>query len=214
MDYRTNYARGWRFVCHKLMIFDKSIAGVDFGAKMAGTTAVTLLDGDQLVFMQSAKGKDADQWLVNIVTQYNISKVYIDAPLSLPGAYFGIGNDYNFRQSDIELNAMSPMFLGGLTARAIKLNATLSKLQVQCTEVYPGGFIRQNHDLKMLYDKKKLTTILPLLDQLNGFLPHQLLEYPQNYHQLDSLICWFIGYKHITGSALSVGNPSEGLIWI
>jgi hypothetical protein len=134
--------------------------------------------------------------------------------LSLPGAYFGIGNDFNFRQSDIALNAMSPMFLGGLTARAIKLTSILREMQVPCTEVYPGGFIRKNPGLKTLYDKKIPATISALLDQLNGLLPHTLVEYPQNYHQLDSLICWFIGYKHLAGNAVSVGNPKEGLIWI
>lgn len=37
--------------------------GIDFGAKLAGTTAVAMVRDGALRLWQSEKGKDADSWL-------------------------------------------------------------------------------------------------------------------------------------------------------
>ena len=168
-------------------------AGIDFGAKLAGTTALTFLDDDQLKILQVEKGQDTDQWVLKTIADQNLSQVFIDAPISLPGAYYGRGDNFSYRKSDILLRAMSPMFLGGLTARAIQLKSELSKNGVSCIEVYPGGFIRQNLTFKSLYDKKKLFSIYAMLDVFSPNLPYSISDAPKNYHQLDSLICWYIG---------------------
>ena len=68
--------------------------GVDFGSKLAGTTAVCFFEGGNYRFFQSEKKKDADAFLEKIVEQIRPSHVFIDAPLSLPGAYFGLSNDF------------------------------------------------------------------------------------------------------------------------
>jgi uncharacterized protein len=189
-------------------------AGIDFGSKMAGTTAITFLDTNQLKTLQVEKGQDTDRWLLRTIADQSIGQIFIDAPISLPGAYYGKGDNFSHRKSDSILRAMSPMFLGGLTARAIQLKTELSKTGVSCIEVYPGGFIRQNPTLMTDYDKKNPLTLIKMSDIFASYLPNGLIESPKNYHQLDSLICWYIGYTYLNGTAKSYGDPEEGLIWI
>ena len=188
--------------------------GIDFGSKLAGTTAITYVVDDQLKIAQITKGQDTDKWLVKTIKDLNLDYVFIDAPLSLPGAFFGNGFDFSYRKADRLIGAMSPMFLGGLTARAIKLKSELSINGVTCIEVYPSGYIRNQPNLKVYYDKKNIATLSKMADELLPCLPHEIGDKPTNYHQLDSLICWYIGYKYLNGNAQSLGDPEEGMIWI
>ncbi len=188
--------------------------GVDFGAKLAGTTAITYILDDQIKISQTTKGQDADKWLVKIIKENNLDYIFIDAPLSLPAAFFGKGNDFNYRKADRLINAMSPMFLGGLTARAIKLKTELANYGVNFIEVYPGGFVRNQSNLKMFYNKKDLTSLSKMTDELFSNIRHNYSEKPTTYHQLDSLISWYIGERYLNGSAQSLGDAEEGLIWI
>lgn len=188
--------------------------GVDFGAKLAGTTAITYILDDQIKISQTTKGQDADKWLVKIIKENNLDYIFIDAPLSLPGAFLGKGNDFNYRKADRLTNAMSPMFLGGLTARAIKLKTELANYGVNFIEVYPGGFVRNQSNLKMFYNKKDLISLSKMTDELFSTIRHNYSEKPTTYHQLDSLICWHIGERYLKGQSQSLGDAEEGLIWI
>lgn len=196
------------------MITKAKWAGVDFGSKLAGTTALTYLVDDQIKITQNIKGQDTDIWLLKTIKDNNLDFVFIDAPLSLPGAFFGNGDDFNYRKADRQIGAMSPMFLGGLTARAIKLKSVLSKLEIPCIEVYPGGYIRKQPNLKEHYNKKNLSTLPQMNEEMISTFPFDLYEKPTNYHQLDSLICWYIGYKFFNGKAEALGDIEEGQIWI
>jgi uncharacterized protein len=120
--------------------------GIDFGAKAAGTTAICHRERGLFHFQRSAKGDDADAWLLERVCSMAPQAVYMDAPLSLPGAYFCKGNDHFFRKADRLVGGMSPMFLGGLTARAIRLAEAWRKEGIEVHEVYPAGLIRQEWD--------------------------------------------------------------------
>jgi hypothetical protein len=106
------------------------------------------------------------------------------------------------------------MFLGGLTARAISLKKQLSESNIQCTEVYPGGLVRRDKHIFADYDKKNVATIAAVLQQLQLLVPYHIDTMPINYHQLDSVICWYIGWKHQQNTAQAFGNESEGIIWI
>lgn len=214
MDFGSNITCRWWNVHFKKLMTTTNIAGVDFGSKLAGTTVITFLENGFLKSLQVDKGVDADNWLMNLVVQFGFTHVFIDAPLSLPGGYFGNGDDFSYRKSDRILRAMSPMFLGGLTARAIKLKNELSKIGTQAIEVYPGGFIRNHDILKGFYDKKKLTTIVKMYEELSFILSAKIAVNPTNYHQLDSIICWHIGCRYLNGKAESIGDADEGLIWI
>ena len=101
--------------------------GIDYGSKMAGTTVIAYLKSGKLHFAQSQKKKDADLFVENWVAQHQPRAIFLDAPLSLPGVYTEpeAYDDYFYRAGDRLLRAMSPMFLGGLTARAMRLSRRL-----------------------------------------------------------------------------------------
>ena len=189
--------------------------GIDYGSKLAGTTVITYnIDG--VLYQKSSKKKeDADAMIIKLVNEQMPRAIYIDAPLSLPKAYFGKGDDYFYRAADRELKAMSPMFLGGLTARAIKIKAFIESLQIEIFETYPGGLVRSIPELKQNYSKKDALMIPKILDQTKRLLGDVLIfEAPKNIHQIDSLLAWYSGLRHQKGRAKEFGDIEEGLVII
>ncbi|WP_158607156.1 DUF429 domain-containing protein [Pontibacter oryzae] len=116
--------------------------GIDYGSKLAGTTAVAMVKDNQLHLWQSQKGQDADTWLLELIRELMPKVIYIDAPLTLPSAYYQTPQnpdaDFFYRQADREVRAMSPMFIGGLTARAMKLRLKLAHEGIAMLETYPS----------------------------------------------------------------------------
>lgn len=145
--------------------------GIDYGSKLAGTTVLCWEQDGQLHYQQSEKKKDADQWLIQLIQELSPPEVFIDAPLSLPAAYHGKGEDFFYRDCDRELRAMSPMFLGGLTARAMKLRHLLSPQQIVFQETYPAELVRNLPDLKECYLKKKRPCELTFWTNSNNCSP-------------------------------------------
>lgn len=185
--------------------------GIDYGSKLAGTTVIAyVLDGSTKI-LQSTKNKDADTFIINELKKVSASKVYLDAPLSLPLAYYGKGDNYFYRACDIELKAMSPMFLGGLTARAMKLKAQLQALNIEVIECYPKALIHYHRDLKDLYLKKNLSGLNTFINQLKTHFPYDLPEI-KNWHQIDAMMAWWSGYRDTKNEAVKIGIPEEGLI--
>ncbi len=180
--------------------------GIDYGSKLAGTTAVTCLQSNQLVIIQSNKKQDADQMISELVEKYMPEYIFLDVPLSLPGVYFDnqLYHDYFYRACDRKLGAMSPMFLGGLTARGMKLCADFSKQGIECYETYPTALAKflgienwENiHEIaeKMLY---------PIT-----------IQQPENKHQADSLLCFLAGYRFQNKLSEIIGDKPEGLIFL
>ena len=134
-----------------------SFVGIDYGSKTSGNTVICYHDG-QVIHFYDADKKDADlfilDWITNRQSVLNesttdidpINTVFLDAPLSLPAVYHsraGFSN-YHYRQCDVALKAMSPMFLGGLTARAMELKHHLKdKANVETYEVYPKAIAQR-----------------------------------------------------------------------
>lgn len=182
---------------------------IDFGAKTAGTTAIAWLENGQLNLAQSAKKQDADRWLRQQIEQLQPKALYIDAPLSLPLAYQQATDhpDFHYRACDRAVGAMSPLFLGGLTARAMQL---VHEVGLPAFEIYPklaGHTIAKN-----LYHKKNGDTLADFTEVLHTHLPYPAPQ-PDNWHQADALLAWFIGWKHQQGKAACVGAEAEGVIW-
>lgn len=189
--------------------------GVDYGSKLAGTTAAAFETEGQLKIKQSQRGQSADEWLWQLVSSLQPKVVYIDAPLTLPKVYaqgvYSSDSEYFYRACDREVQAMSPMFIGGLTARAIQLRARLSEAGIAVLETYPSQLAKLllNH----LAEYKKSLTALPLFtDALQGFLPVPLHQPPANWHQFDSLLAWYSGYRHSQGQSILYGDAKEGRI--
>ncbi len=183
------------------------LVGIDYGSKLAGTTVIAFTEKDEVKIIQSKKKQDADQFILDFLKDYSPELVGIDAPLSLPGAFTDLNNEFFYRECDKQLKAMSPMFLGGLTARAMKLNASLS---VDLKEVYPGALARSKSWKEYGYKTKEVDypSILRSLDWPFSF--HQSIT---DSHQLDGIIALYIVWKIQNNQASVVGNPKEGLIY-
>ena len=190
------------------------IVGIDFGARMAGTTAITYVKNNQLLVEQSTRKSDADRWLAEKVELSAWNILCLDAPLSLPAGCLGKGHDFNFRKADRLTRAMSPMFLGGLTARAMSHAHAWRKSGKQVLEAYPGFLVQQFPDLKTHYQKKQIASVHAFVAELQKQLPIEIACDVTTYHQADSLLCWYTGYRYVNGLASSFGEETEGLIWI
>ncbi len=195
------------------MEIQKMHFGIDYGSKLAGTTVITYNRNGELYQRSSKKKEDADQVIIDAVEELKPSSIYIDAPLSLPAAYFDKGKDYFYRRADKELKAMSPMFLGGLTARAMKLKASITSQDIAIHEVYPGALVRSMPALNEHYDKKNhsnLETLTKIIESLLGDI--HIAASVTNLHQIDSILAWYSGFRHQKGMAVEVGHRDEGVI--
>jgi predicted nuclease with RNAse H fold len=132
----------------------KKIVGIDYGAKLAGTTVAAWNENGSLHWKCSGKKQDADKWLEEKLLQLRPDLIFMDAPLSLPGVYSGQGTDYFYREGDRALGAMSPMFLGGLTARAMQLKANLTEEGFQILKPTLQGWYNKSI-ISMSYTTKK-----------------------------------------------------------
>lgn len=192
----------------------KRIFGIDYGSKMAGTTVVAYEAEGQVIFSSSAKGKDADLMILSLVEELNPDLVAIDAPLSLPGVYTGIEgcSDYFYRECDKLTKAMSPMFLGGLTARAMKLAAKLKAEGIQVIEAYP---VKAGNDLglKRFGYRDKQPDLDGLFRELHLKTGIDLCRYEKlNGHQIDAALALHIGRKYAADQAGMLGSLPEGII--
>ena len=183
--------------------------GIDFGAKKAGTTVICAFRDSSWYFSQCPRGTDADAFLEKEINVLSPGKIFIDAPLSLPQVYSESNirpeADYHYRECDRLSGAMSPMFLGGLTARAIRLRSIWEQNRMEVFETYPKLMAREleTEDYKKDINKfcesvhRYLNTELPALS---------------NWHQADACLAWLSGLRYIRGNAHAIGNKAEGLI--
>ncbi len=189
------------------------ILGIDYGSKLAGTTAACWQDHQALHLTQSAKKQDADQWLEALIQKLNPDRVFIDAPLSLPKVFThpSESSDYFYRAADRQLGAMSPMFLGGLTARAMRLVHTCSSRTF--FETYPKAVLTELGMMEAGY-KKEADLIAKLSLRVSKVSGMSLAAVPGNWHQFDALLAWTAGWRYDQGKAKSYGEAGEGLIWV
>jgi predicted nuclease with RNAse H fold len=205
------------------------LVGIDFGAKMAGTTVITYLQGEKFVLFASEKNKDADTFIESFF-ESTFSKelpsvVCIDAPLSLPGVYRGLEgyDDYFYRRADRALNAMSPMFLGGLTARAMRLHNRLKASGkpngISLVETYPAEHARRL-GLKAFGYKEQKVQISSVVEVIHtafaDVLPlpssvfHPILF--STWHHVDALLALLAASRIQSGIEDVFGDNMEGKI--
>ena len=182
---------------------------------MAGTTVLAI--NHPLELFASQKKQDADAFILQTINALQVRKVYLDAPLSLPGIYRELPNcqDYFYRQGDRTLRAMSPMFLGGLTARAIKLKDQLQAMGIEVFEVYPAPLAKM-WDLPDLGYKKQKANLPTICNALRNKLPFSVPDFKtiNDWHHVDALLALAIAYRHEKGEAQAYGNPQEGIILV
>lgn len=196
------------------------LCGVDYGSKLAGTTALCFGEPGtgQTFFRKSAKNQDADQFLLGELQLHKPGLIFLDAPLSLPGVFRGLPgcHDYFYRQADKQLKAMSPMFLGGLTARAMQLQERLlqSGLPPAC-ETYPAAQARQLNLPEEGY-KNESASITSVVGKIGQHYPSLRIdqEAVTSWHHVDALLALIAAMRFVKGTHESYGNPEEGVILI
>lgn len=190
--------------------------GIDFGAQMAGTTVVAEYSEGCITLHASLKGKSADTFLQKLFATFPAPMlVCIDAPLSLPSVYSshvaGAEADYFYRAADRALAAMSPMFLGGLTARAMRFAALLRASNHTVLETYPAAQARRL-DLKK-YDYKGAKASIGgvvgiLAKEFSCSLPNEI----PTWHHVDALLCLCAALRYREQQHEQYGDLSEGVI--
>lgn len=188
--------------------------GIDYGSKLAGTTVIAFAKQQQLHFAQSLKKKDADAFVRSWVADPQPRQIFLDAPLSLPGVYCKPEqyDNYFYRAADRRLRAMSPMFLGGLTARAMQLKQQLEQGGATVFETYPGQLAKALSLDPARYKKDK-AYLAEATAKILGYMPgHSLASAPSNWHQVDALLAFCSGYRYQNGQHEHYGEPEEGVI--
>lgn len=190
--------------------------GIDYGSKLAGTTALVWENEHGLLeCRQSEKKKDADRFILQWVERLQPDRILIDAPLSLPGVYRNLPgySDYFYRKADREAGAMSPMFLGGLTARAMQLCRQLQVGDRQIAEVYPGGLARLMHFSTIGY-KKDMRSVSAVLEVISDkFQLNIIKETFCSWHAIDALLAYCAGYRIDDEVVVCLGDPKEGQLF-
>ena len=115
--------------------------------------------------------------------------------------------DYHYRQSDREIGAMSPMFLGGLTARAMALASGIKAMGIAIVEVYPAGLVKhlgiREHYKKDVKGFEKEVFRVTGIDSGLSF---------DSWHQVDAFLAWNSGRRWSRKEHITIGNPDEGVI--
>lgn len=191
------------------------IIGIDYGSKLAGTTVIAYDKGDGIRLVRSQKNQDADQMIIDFVSEHIPNVIGIDAPLSLPGVYTGLVGfeDYHYRACDRALKAMSPMFLGGLTARAIKLKSSIEKDGVKVLEVYPVMTGKELGLTEFNYRKKDVDYDA-IITELKAEGYEVAIDCSINTsHDLDAILALHALDRVGLANEKSIGNLEEGVIY-
>jgi predicted nuclease with RNAse H fold len=99
------------------------------------------------------------------------------------------------------------MFLGGLTARAMRLKKNWIGQGISVYETYPAAISKE---LNLLHYKKDISLLTKELMSLSGFEKSKIPDLP-NWHQVDSLLAWYAGWRLENKLAKVVGDE-EGTI--
>ncbi|WP_417591729.1 hypothetical protein [Owenweeksia hongkongensis] len=194
------------------------VFGIDYGSKLTGNTVISVFNDGDVFFLDMSQGVDADSFILNAAEHFMPSKIFIDAPLSLPGVYRNLPgfNNYHFRKADLELNAMSPMFLGGLAARAIELKSRLKSLGLKVFETYPIVMANQLK-LRDCDYKGSLQNLSSCAQEVINILPASInidKDDIKTWHHLDALLALISAINSLFKKPRTYGHREEGLIYI
>jgi predicted nuclease with RNAse H fold len=195
-----------------------TLFGIDYGSKLSGNTVIAILKVNKIYFLEVDRNTDADEFIYNAAMHFKPDVIFIDAPLSLPGIYCGKpGADYHFRKADNDLCAMSPMFLGGLTARAMQLKGRIEdSCATKVYETFPRAQAK-NYKLDERGYKKRKSNLIACRNTLQDNLSKKLFidcRDIKTWHHIDALLALFGAMRFVMGQALPYGNDEEGLIYI
>lgn len=188
----------------------KKLLGIDYGGKTSGNCALAFIENGKIVSTQISKTKNPDLEIKKFILEESIDLVFIDAPLSLPIVYSDplLGSNYHYRQADMETNAMSPMYLGGFTARAMELKNSLKPIEVK--ETYPKQFLKL---FSLVYSEETaMKTLNKAIEYTATSL--ELSETIKSKHQFDAILALLSALRFVNNYHTIYGNEKEGLIYI
>ena len=190
--------------------------GIDYGNRYSGTTVICYNSFHKVQFLESSKNSDADAFILNEALHLKPDLTMIDAPLSLPGIYV-LGNGYKdrfFRVCDRELKAMSPMFIGGLMARAMSVKEEFMKRRMTVVETYPRKLVELMKLPLDLY--KNSNKDLPLFIEFLKFAIGLNINTNQitSWHRLDALLAFLSGLRYFNNETKRFGKKEEGLVYV
>ena len=200
------------------MKIPKTFIGVDYGRKNSGNTVICYKQGDRMGFVETEKNRDPDPVILDQAEKLEAEYIFLDAPLSLPMVYYNFSireANYFYRKCDKELNAMSPMFIGGLTARAIRLRHKLENKGFIVKEVYPAALANLLKLKEHGYRERNINIVRCMDIIASQFHIFNLTEQQvPTWHHFDSLLALISGGRYLQGVAMRYGNSGEGLIYV
>ena len=200
--------------------------GIDYGSKLAGTTTICYQNqkNKTIEILQTQKNEDADKFIAQKAAELHPQIIFIDAPLSLPIAYQNPNAEdpkpnFFYRQCDTETQAMSPLFLGGLTARAMQLKHQLQRQNIKIYETYPAFLVKKIINDPTVAYKTKTASVHDFINHLKKTTFNELLTDIQcpvmdNWHQVDGFLAWISAYRFSLNQHICLGNEQEGNIFI
>jgi hypothetical protein len=105
---------------------------------------------------------------------------------------------------------MSPLFLGGLTARSMRLD--FLHPGVPFYEAYPGKLAELWNWKALGY--KKAREAYPLFQKEISKTTGLKMFLPENDHQLDAALAWCTGWRYYRNEVQIFGGAEEGLIYV
>ena len=197
---------------------DKTLFGIHFGGLLSGDTVVAIFQKSGIVFMEVDEGINSDEFILNAAEHFKPGHVFIDAPLSLPGIYKEIDGceDYHFRHADLDLKSISPMFVGGFAARAMRLKDELKKAGIEMYETCPKTTAKR-FGLPSKGYKGSAQGLKCCRNDLSSRFHHNIEvaeEDIKNWQHLDALMSLMAAMNYDQGCADKFGNEDEGLIFI
>ncbi len=197
---------------------NRVVFGVNLGSRLSGNTVICIFNFGKIHFMQVDKDVDADAFILKAVQHFKPEHVFIDAPLSLPGKYRSLEkcDNFHFRKADLELKTMSPMFLGGLTARAMELKESIEALTIPVFETCPRKMASFMGLEAMGYKTGKLALSHCRSALKSKMNPSILLDCSEisTWHHLDALLATMSALNLVSGQEKVFGDKTEGCIYV
>lgn len=193
----------------------RNYCGIDYGSKLAGTTVIAQYYEGEVLLRASAERQDADAFIMDFVDAERPDFIALDAPLSLPGRLVGLPDcdSYFYRKVDTIVKGMSPMFIGGLTARAMQLRDRIGEeYGIPCYETYPALWARA-WQLKPLGYKQQREQLAAVIEEVARRVAFRMPASIPTWHHLDALLALHSAWRIAHLQHELIGDKREGAVW-
>lgn len=112
------------------------------------------------------------------------------------------------------MDAMSPMFFGGLTARAMGLKKNINGMGNRLVETYPRKLVQLLNLPESKY-RTDLSNLEIFVDQLVHTLGVSINKNQvTSWHHLDALLAFISGVRYLEKKTLVYGSWEEGEVYV